>query len=97
MDLLTDQNFLRSLAKKVREDATFKRSLLDNPLKTIEHFAGCRIIIPQGKKITIVDQTDPATIFVNLPSESDTEDVELNEEQLDIISGGGEGPVTIIR
>lgn len=95
MDLLTDQNFLQNLAKKVREDATFKRSLLDNPLKTIEHFAGCRIIIPQGKKITIVDQTDPATIFVNLPSESDTEDVELNEEQLDIISGGTGEPVIV--
>lgn len=95
MDLLTDQNFLRSLAKKVREDATFKRSLLDNPLKTIEHFAGCRIIIPQGKKITIVDQTDPTTVFINLPSESDTEDVELNEEQLDIISGGTGEPVIV--
>ncbi|WP_461133301.1 TOMM propeptide domain-containing protein [Spirosoma lituiforme] len=95
MDLLTDQNFLQSLAKKVREDATFKKNLLDNPLKTIEHFAGCRIIISQGKKITIVDQTDPTTIFINLPSESDTEDVELNEEQLDIVAGGADVSIIV--
>jgi hypothetical protein len=96
MDFLNDQNFLQGLAKKVREDATFKKNLLDNPLKAIEGFSGYRLIIPQDKKIAIVDQTDPSTIFVNLPAEMSTEDVELNEEQLDIISGGGDG-LTIVR
>lgn len=34
------------------------------------------------------DQTKPSTVSTSL---SDIEDVELNEEQLDIISGGGDG------
>jgi hypothetical protein len=38
-------------------------------------------------KIVVVDQTDPSTIFINLPSTQSTEDVELSEEQLDIVSG----------
>ena len=90
MDFLTDQNFLQNLAKKVREDATFKRSLLEDPLRTIERFAGCRILSAQGKKIAIVDQTDPSTVFINLPAEKNVEDVELNEAQLDVIAGGGD-------
>lgn len=96
MDFLNDQNFLQSLAKKVREDATFKKNLLENPLKTIEGFSGYRIIIPQDKKIAIVDQTDSSTIFVNLPAEKSTADVELNEEQLDIIAGGT-GEIVVVK
>lgn len=96
MDFLNDQNFLQDLAKKVREDATFKKNPLENPLKTIEGFSGYRIIIPQDKKIAIVDQTDPSIIFVNLPAEKSTTDVELNEEQLDIISGGT-GDIVVVK
>jgi hypothetical protein len=95
MDFLTDQNFLQGLAKKVREDATFKKNLLENPLKTIEDFSGSRISISQDQKLTIVDQTDGSTISINLPAEKNMDDVELNEEQLDIISGGGDGSVIV--
>ena len=96
MDLLNDQSFLQNLAKKVREDATFKKNLLENPLKAIESFSGYHLVLAQGKKIAIVDQTDPATIFINLPAEKSTEDVELNEEELDIVAGGGDG-IVIVR
>ena len=51
--------------------------------------------MPQGKKIAIVDQTDPSTIFINLPAIASTEDVELNEEQLDIVAGGAGGPTIL--
>ena len=95
MDFLNDQEFLQGLAKRVREDAIFKKKLMENPLKTIESFSGYRIIIPQDKKIDVVDQTDPSTIFINLPAEKSTEDVELNEEQLDIIAGGTGEPLIV--
>jgi len=88
MELRNDQEFLQNLAKKVQEDAQFKKSLLENPVVGIEVFLGHRIIIPQDKKVVIVDQTDPSTIFINLPAVHDTEDIELNEEQLDIVAGG---------
>lgn len=42
-----------------------------------------------NKKTVIADQTDSSTVSINPPAESNTEDMELNEEQLDIISGGG--------
>lgn len=46
----------------------------------------------KGKKTVIVDQTDQSTVSVKLPpAEPNLEDMELDEEQLDIISGGGDG------
>lgn len=44
----------------------------------------------KGKKTVIIDQTDPSTASVNRPVEPNLEDMELDEEQLDIISGGGD-------
>ena len=96
MELRNDQEFLQNLAKKVQEDAQFKKNLLENSVLGIEVFLGRRIILPQGKKIAIVDQTDPSTIFINLPAVHSTEDIELNEEQLDIVAGGG-GDTLILR
>jgi len=42
----------------------------------------------QAKAAQRDDQTKPSTVSTPL---SEVEDLELNEEQLDIISGGGEG------
>lgn len=44
----------------------------------------------KDKKTVIADQTDPSTVSVNRPAEPNTEDMELDEEQLDIISGGAD-------
>lgn len=44
----------------------------------------------KDKQTVIVDQTNASTVSVNPPAEPNTEDMELNEEQLDIISGGAE-------
>ena len=95
MELRNDQDFLQNLAKKAQQDVQFRKNLLENPVAGIEGFLGKRLIIPQDKKVVIVDQTDPSTIFINLPSVHDTEDVELNEDMLDIVAGGG-GSIPVI-
>jgi len=43
---------------------------------------------PDGKKSSVVDEKDKATHLNNVPVKLSVDDVELNEEQLDIISGG---------
>ena len=88
MELLNDQTFLQSLANKAQADAQFKRSLVENPVAVIEKFLGKRIILPQNKKVIVVDQMDTSAIYINLPAVSDTDDIELNEEQLEIVAGG---------
>jgi hypothetical protein len=44
---------------------------------------------PEGKKSSVGDEADKATHLNNTPVKIIADDVELNEEQLDIISGGG--------
>jgi hypothetical protein len=93
MELTNDQKILDAIVKKAWEDPTFKNNLITRPLATIENFLGHPIQLPEGKKIAFVDQTDSSTIFINIPAEVNMEDVELNEEQLDIVSGG-DGDIT---
>ena len=45
-----------------------------------------------GAKKSVVAQTGDSTILNNTPVKPNLDDMELNEEQLDIISGGGELP-----
>ncbi|SOD78276.1 hypothetical protein [Spirosoma fluviale] len=42
----------------------------------------------KDKKVSIADQMDASGVTASFPAEP-VEDMELNEEQLDIISGGG--------
>ncbi len=44
----------------------------------------------EGKKISDGVQADNSASVNNAPKKSKIEDMELNEEQLDIISGGGD-------
>ena len=89
MERINDQFFLQKLAKKAKEDADFKKNLLENPIVGIETFLGHRVTLPKGWKIVVVDQTDPST--------QSTEDVELSEEQLDIVSGGLDNGILILK
>ena len=48
-----------------------------------------------GAKKSVVAQTGDSTILNNTPVKPTLDDMELNEEQLDIISGGG-NPLDLI-
>lgn len=102
MELTNDQRILESIVKKAWEDQVFKNNLIASPVATLENFLGQPINLPEGKTITVVDQSNTATIFINIPANPNVivEDMELSEEQLDIISGGlGEGvtPPIIVK
>ncbi|MDO5616273.1 MAG: NHLP leader peptide family RiPP precursor [Cruoricaptor ignavus] len=88
MKLTNDEKILREIVKKSRENPVFKQNLLSHPIETIEQFLGHPINLPEGKTLSVVDQTDQNVIYINLPSEIDLEDMELDEMQLDAVSGG---------
>lgn len=96
MELANDQQSLQNIVKKAWKDAAFKQKLIQNPVATIEHFLGRPVNLPQGKKLAFVDQSDPSTFFINIPKEPNLEDMELDEEQLDVIAGGGDAPPPVI-
>ncbi|MFH6995081.1 hypothetical protein [Flavobacterium sp. FlaQc-48] len=97
MELTNEQKVLESIVKKAWDDPVFKDDLIKSPVATIENFLEHPIHLPEGKTIAFVDQSNSSTIFFNIPAEPDMDDMELNEEQLDIISGGdGNTPPIIV-
>ena len=102
MELTNDQRILESIVKKAWQDPVFKNNLISSPLETLENFLGQPIDLPEGKNISVVDQSNASTIFINIPADPNVivEDMELSEEQLDIISGGlaeGQTPPIIVK
>lgn len=89
MDSQKKQQVLQLVFSKAWEDASFRKNLIDNPVHTIEKFAGVKMNLPEGKTLVFVDQTDHSKVYVNLPVEPDLDNVELSEEQLEMIAGGG--------
>lgn len=88
MSLTDDQKIIDAVIKKAWKDPAFKDDLINNPEVTIETFLGREINLPQGKKLAFVDQTDDSIIYINIPAEPNFEDMELDENQLDAVSGG---------
>jgi len=82
------QELLQKIIHKAWEDETFKQELIANPLTAIEKATGERVSIPEGKTLIVKDQTNDATIYINIPTEQKMDDVELSDEQLEVVSGG---------
>lgn len=40
------------------------------------------------KKIVVQDQTDSSVIYINIPAQPNTDDMQLTEEELEMIAGG---------
>lgn len=97
------EELLSMVIEKAWEDATFKQELISNPTEAIEKLTGVKMNIPKDKTIVVRDQTDSSTVYINIPQKHTSDDVELNEEQLELVSGGvgylpslGDHPLPII-
>lgn len=92
MELSKEQKVLQSLLQKAWEDANFRKRLIEDPINTIEIFAGVKIKLPDGKTLVVNDQTDRSKIYINIPEEPSVENMELREDQLEAIAGGKKFP-----
>lgn len=90
MEQKKEEEVLRLVISKAWEDSNFRKSLIADPVKAIENLTGAKIVLPEGKTLVVNDQTDKSKVFMNIPSEPNIEDIELTEEQLEIIAGGGQ-------
>jgi hypothetical protein len=88
MEITQEQKLYQKVVKKAWDDTKFKEELVSNPVATIEKFTGKKLHIPEGKIMVVKDQTDDSTVFFNIPAKPNMDDVELNEEQLEAVSGG---------
>ncbi|AXG69009.1 nitrile hydratase, alpha chain [Kordia sp. SMS9] len=88
MENTQDQKLYRDVVQKAWEDADFKKELMADPVAAIESVTGVRLNIPAGKRIVVRDQSEESTAYINIPAAKDTDNVELNEEQLELVAGG---------
>lgn len=83
------QDIIEAIISKAWEDTSFRKELQVDPIKAIEKLTGVKVVIPEGKSLVITDQTDKSKIYVNIPVEPEVENLELTEEQLEAVAGGG--------
>jgi len=88
MEFTQEQKLYGQIVQRAWEDAQFKADLVANPVAAIEKMTGQKIDLPEGKSIVVRDQTEAGTVYINLPAKPNTEDVELNEDQLETVAGG---------
>jgi ribosomal protein S4E len=88
MELSQEQKTYAEIIQKAWDDADFKKELTVNPVSAIEKLMGNKLNIPSGKTLVVRDQTDESTVYINIPAKPIIEDVELDEEQLEAVSGG---------
>lgn len=84
------QQIIQTVISKAWEDQKFRKELLVNPVEVIEKLTGVEVVLPEGKELIIVDQTDRSKVYVNIPAEPEIDNVELTEDQLEAIAGGGQ-------
>lgn len=80
--------FLSVLTQKAWESPEFKNLLLNDPKAAIEQATG-RDLSSLDRKIIVTDQTDPSAIYINIPAQPTIDEMELTEEQLELVAGGG--------
>ncbi|MGF7219178.1 hypothetical protein GGR92_005360 [Spirosoma lacussanchae] len=83
------QEIIEKIISKAWEDVNYRKELLTDPIKAIEKLTGVKVAIPEGKTLVVNDQTDKSKIYVNIPAEPEIENMELSEEQLEAVAGGG--------
>ncbi|KAB7725720.1 NHLP leader peptide family natural product precursor [Rudanella paleaurantiibacter] len=92
MEFTQEQKLYGEIVQKAWEDTQFKSELMADPVGAIEKLTGQKLNLPQGKTLVVRDQTDESTVYINIPAKPATEDVELNEEQLETVAGGATFP-----
>jgi hypothetical protein len=84
------QAIIETVVSKAWADISFRKELTVNPVEAIEKLTGVKVVLPEGKSLVVVDQTDKSKIYVNIPAEPELEKLELTEEQLEAVAGGGQ-------
>ena len=83
------QEVLSQVISECWSNPTFKSEFIANPQEAIETLTGQSVVLPEGmEKIQVVDESNPTTVYINIPAEPNLDNVELTEKELELVSGG---------
>lgn len=89
MKLTREQKLLQTIVQTAWSDSDFKGRLIKQPLEAIQTLTGEQLNLPEGKTILVTDQSSNEVIYINIPAQPSMDDMELTEDQLEIVAGGG--------
>lgn len=79
---------VNALISKCWEDDSFRKELVNSPVRAIEKFTGKTFVLPEGMQLVVTDQTDTEHVYINIPAQPDFDSLELTDEQLEAVAGG---------
>lgn len=84
-----EQEVIQKVLTEAWTNPQYKQELIANPVAAIQELTGTNLEIPAGKSLQVFDKSDENVICLNIPPAPSMDDVELTEEQLEIVAGGG--------
>ena len=83
------QEVLSQVISECWSNPNFKDEFIAKPEEAIKTLTGKTVVLPDGiDSIQVVDESNPTTIYVNIPAEPNLDNVELSEQELEMVSGG---------
>ena len=90
------KEIFNELIRQAWNNPEFKENLIKYPKTSIENFAGKKMdSLLKGRNLIVEDQTDENTIYLNIPSIPNLDDLELDKEELEKVTGGSTWPCGI--
>lgn len=92
MDYTQDQELFKECLEqtliKAWEDEAFKKELIAAPVESIEKLTGKKLNLKTTVRMVVIDESAPTFCF-KIPTKPELDDIELTEEQLAYVAGGG--------
>lgn len=82
------EKVMTQILNKAWNDEQFKQNLVNNPEATLVEYLGRSF--ESDSKIVVLDKSNPDHVYITIPPKPSLEDMELNEEQLEMVSGGSD-------
>ncbi len=97
MELTKDQRLAQIIINKAWNDPTFKAELIASPMEAIEKATGETMSLPDGMRLQVDDHTDENAFYISIPPKPDFENMELTDEQLELVAGGGDVATALLE
>jgi len=92
------QEVLSQVISECWSNPNFKAEFIANPEDAIKTLTGQTVVLPAGiDTIRVVDESNPTTVYINIPAEPNLDNVELTEQQLEVVSGGSIEGLNVIK
>ena len=89
MKITNEQDILQKVIAECWKNPTFKKEFMADPQTATERLTGETFNVPEGQSLEVLDQSKPGVVYITIPLQPDMDNLELTEQQLEAVAGGG--------